>query len=1082
LTESTIYRGGRKNRTYTYSNNAATNSQYYHIGRITKKIETNTIGGNSFTTEEQYSYNNNLLTQQKVKGNGTPWNTESFTYDAFGNVTKKTLTPSGVAARTENFKYESSGRFLIESTDIEGLTTKFTYDKFGNPLTTTNPYNQVTKFAYDGWNRLISEKNYLGKITTFNYTSISGGGLRKTIDYPQGADEVVEYNALGWVLKSKVLGLNNKWTQKSFQYDVAGRAIKESEPYFSSPSQWNTIYYDSYGREITRTSYNGLVANITYNGLTTIVDDGTKTVKTTKDGGGNIVKMEDPGGIINYTYYGNGVMKTANYGSHVVRTEIDGWGRKRKLVDPSAGTYTYRYNSLGELLEETTPKGSTTYTYDAFGKITTKKVSGEETNLNLNYSYNSSTKLVSSIQGKNERTDENYTYTYLYDSHKRPSITKEQNGKAYFEHRVIRDSYGRVNTETYISKNLGNNVSSTVKVRNVFDTHSGILNEIQDYNARTSLWKLKEVNQRGQALKLTLGNGISKNRTYDQYGFLTKIYDSASSVVLDVDYTFNTVRGNLNSRKNNNLNWKENFTYDHLDRLTSISGAVNRTQSYDRRGRIASNSEIGSYNYDPSNVYRLQGIDLNTKGDLHYQNQPLQKIRYNSYKKPISISVKDKAKVDFDYGILQNRSHAYFGGNEDNKLERRYQKHYSGITPVEIEVDKEGNTKIITYIGGDAYSAPIVHIKQTSSGATNGYHYLHRDYLSSILAITDSNANILEQRQFGAWGEVDKFKSLNSEIDFEYDTTLLNRGYTGHEHFMGVSLIHMNGRMYDAKLGRFLSPDNYIQEPFSTQSFNRYGYVWNNPLKYTDQSGEFFWVAVAIGAFIGGSTAAIKGGNFGEILLGALIGGVAAGVGAGVANLAAGGTFFGSEALAVVGFSSGAKVGLASGFAGGFTGSALTTWTGGGSFIDGLSNGFRAGVQGALIGAAIGGVTAGIKANNNGRDFWSGDVKNPPQPIRLTPVGIKSLNPKIEMSTDIIDAKPTLGESSSNNMVKKYDSWPTNHKKITSPYNPKRIHPVSGKLKPHTGVDIRSRLGEPNYAIRDGVVSDVYIGGKGKWW
>ncbi|QTE23356.1 RHS repeat domain-containing protein [Polaribacter cellanae] len=44
--------------------------------------------------------------------------------------------------------------------------------------------------------------------------------------------------------------------------------------------------------------------------------------------------------------------------------------------------------------------------------------------------------------------------------------------------------------------------------------------------------------------------------------------------------------------------------------------------------------------------------------------------------------------------------------------------------------------------------------------------------------------------------------------------------------------------MYDAKLGRFLSPDNYIQEPFSTQSFNRYGYVWNNPLKFTDKSGE----------------------------------------------------------------------------------------------------------------------------------------------------------------------------------------------------------------------------------------------------
>ncbi|MCD9581896.1 RHS repeat domain-containing protein [Tenacibaculum maritimum] len=67
---------------------------------------------------------------------------------------------------------------------------------------------------------------------------------------------------------------------------------------------------------------------------------------------------------------------------------------------------------------------------------------------------------------------------------------------------------------------------------------------------------------------------------------------------------------------------------------------------------------------------------------------------------------------------------------------------------------------------------------------------------------------------------------------------------------MGVALIHMNGRMYDAKLGRFLSPDNFIQEPFSTQSFNRFGYVWNNPLKFTDPSGEFI-IATLGGALIG---------------------------------------------------------------------------------------------------------------------------------------------------------------------------------------------------------------------------------------
>lgn len=998
LTENTVYNGGSKNITYTYSNNAGTNSQYYHIGRITKKVKASTIGGNTFTTEEQYSYSNNLLTQQKVKGNGTSWNTESFTYDVFGNVTRKTLTPSGLSARTENFKYDSSGRFLIESIDIEGLKTKFTYDRFGNPLTSTNPFNQVTTYTYDGWNRLTSEKNYLGKTSTFSYTYISGGGIRKTSNYPKGADEVIEHNALGWVLKSKVLGINNKWTQKSFEFDVAGRVIRESEPYFSNPSQWNTIAYDTYGREIARTSFNGLVANTTYNGLLITVDDGTETVKTTKDGMGNIIKMEDNGGSIIYTYYGNGAMKSANYGSHVVQTEIDGWGRKTKLTDPSTGTYTYQYNSLGDILEEATPKGRTLYAYNAFGKISNKKIEGDETDMTLNYSYNSTTKLLTSIQGNNAHTNENYTYTYLYDSYKRPYITKEQNGKAYFEYRVSRDSYGRVNSETYISKNSGNNVNSTVKVRNIYDTNSGVLVEIQDYNAGTSLWKIKEVNERGQSKEVHLGNGMIKKRTYDQFGFLTKIIDqttgSSPKTALNLEYSFNTVRGNLNSRKNNNLGWNESFTYDNLDRLTNISGSVSRSQQYDDRGRITSNSEIGTYNYGSSISYRLQDVNLNTKGDLYYQNQPLQKIRYNAYKKPVSITVKDKAKVDFEYGILQMRSHAYYGGNEDNKLDRRYHKHYSAITPVEIEYDTQGNTKIITYIGGDAYSAPIAYIKQTKTGESNGYHYLHRDYLGSILAISDSSGTVQEQRQFGAWGEVDKFKALNSEIDFDHNSSLINRGFTGHEHFIGVALIHMNGRMYDAKLGRFLSPDNYIQEPFNTQNFNRYGYVLNNPLKFTDQSGEFFWVAVIIGAVIGGTTAAIKGGNFGDILLGALIGGVAAGVGAGVANLAAGGAFFGAKALSVVGFWSGAMVGAASGFAAGFTNAALTTWTRGGSFIDGLTNGFKAGVQGALIGAAVGGVTGHlrqVKENNFFAEVKKSLGINPEDAIPATDENLKKL-------------------------------------------------------------------------------------------
>ena len=59
----------------------------------------------------------------------------------------------------------------------------------------------------------------------------------------------------------------------------------------------------------------------------------------------------------------------------------------------------------------------------------------------------------------------------------------------------------------------------------------------------------------------------------------------------------------------------------------------------------------------------------------------------------------------------------------------------------------------------------------------------------------------------------------------------------------------MNGRMYDPVLGRFLTPDNFVQMPTSAQSFNRYSYCLNNPLKYTDPSGELFGIDDAFLAF-----------------------------------------------------------------------------------------------------------------------------------------------------------------------------------------------------------------------------------------
>lgn len=73
----------------------------------------------------------------------------------------------------------------------------------------------------------------------------------------------------------------------------------------------------------------------------------------------------------------------------------------------------------------------------------------------------------------------------------------------------------------------------------------------------------------------------------------------------------------------------------------------------------------------------------------------------------------------------------------------------------------------------------------------------------------------------------------------------LYRGYTGHEHLAEFGLINMNARLYDPVLGRMLSPDNYVGDAGS-QGFNRYSYANNNPLVYTDPSGNIPFLAIPL--------------------------------------------------------------------------------------------------------------------------------------------------------------------------------------------------------------------------------------------
>ena len=168
-----------------------------------------------------------------------------------------------------------------------------------------------------------------------------------------------------------------------------------------------------------------------------------------------------------------------------------------------------------------------------------------------------------------------------------------------------------------------------------------------------------------------------------------------------------------------------------------------------------------------------------------------------------------------------------------------------------------------------------------------------------------------------------------------------------------VGIIHMNGRIYDAKLGRFLQADPFIDKPYDTQMLNRYSYVRNNPLNAVDPSGYFVTIlvgimvalakvelviaaiAVGIAAFL---ETLVMGGDLGDALL--------AGVSAGALTFAGLALFPGSSAEIGQLIAFGLKMGVIGG---------ITTAIQGGKF----GHGFFAAGFGSFVGAKIGGFVKG---------------------------------------------------------------------------------------------------------------------------
>jgi RHS repeat-associated protein len=865
--------------TYTYYNNPSGIGNNYYFGRPKSKSEVVQAYSNTTSAKEEYTYESNRIkTIKKWNADNTAFILDTYSYDGFGNVTQNVASNS-IDSQTETTGslYDASGRFVIKKVDNLGLETQIGYNDCGQVTNHTDPLGNTLNNTYDDWGKLLTSTTNLDGTTTYSYERDSNSNVIVTQNDSDGDVSKSFTNKLGqkYKVSTKAFG-QGKFVSQEIQYDILGRKIKESEPYFEgqSANQWNVITYDDtvYPAKTTATAFTGKQTETSVSGFTTTVKEmngygriNTKTV----DALGNVVSTTDKGGTIQFKYNPAGQQIEAKYGENTVTTKYDLWGRKSEFNDPSNGVYTYEYNGLGQPAKTISPKGSKTYTYNNVGQLIAQKEfstidGGETTDKTISFAYNNKGMLIGKSGTANGQA---FNFIYTYDPKGRLLSSVENSyGKTYTQNGITYDDFGRISA--YDKEVASSGVVTQVNIQNVYSPWNGELYQIKERKSGKILWELKETNAKGQVLQAKLG-AVEVNNTYDPNGFLAYVNQSSAVKpnLLRLSYVFDALRNELKSRKTEgDFDIEETFFYDDNNRLIKWTHPVTGLYSqntYDVKGRIMENDQVGTMNFESSSkIYQPTGMTLNSNGVENYNNDLIQSIVFNENNDPVQING-EKAGIRFAYGLGSMRQRVDISmpsqnGTPGDLISRKF---YNEDGSFEIVGDATTNQeKHILYIGGSPYESDIVYLKDFDQ-TEGSFKFLHKDYIGSILAISDEAGNKLEQRHFDAWGNFTHFQVgggsiITEKSAIEEAPLVIDRGYTSHEHFMEVGIIHMNGRLYDPLLRRFLNADENIQDPTNTQNYNKYGYVMNNPLMYSDPNGEFWWWAA--GAIAGGYLSGVQ--------------------------------------------------------------------------------------------------------------------------------------------------------------------------------------------------------------------------------
>lgn len=939
-TVKTYSNGVNETTTANYTNTV--NSTDWKLGRMDSSTITYAKSGEtsvSHTVRYTYSADGIMKPDYIYYNEGTSLAlTKNHDYSAQGNLTQVATSGTGISSQV-SYTYDTDFIRLKTKTDELGHTTTLNYNTYGQLQTEVDYLNNTNTYSYDAVGRQTSVSSTNGSQTTTSY--VWTGTNKPTLGFygvtqtgNDGSVVTIWYDKLQRGIRTEKKGFGGTMIFIDTEYNAKGQKYRVSDPYFAGGSlAWAETYsYDSYGRNDGITRNTGRNTTYSYSTNTISETTGGKTSSKSYGADGTLTSATDNGGTINYAYFPDGKTKSITAPGSVVTTMqyADAARNQTQLVDPSAGTINYTYDALGRVKTQTNGRSQlTTYNYYADGRVNTV-VTPEGT---ITYSYNTN-KQLTGISSPNS-----VSRTYGYDTKGRVNSIVETIVGSDFSTSFTYDSYGRLSTRTHPStlvETLGYN-------------SYGYLSTI---SAGGSVrYTITSQNAREQLTGATYGSSLTATYGFDTYGYPSS---TATGSIQDYRYSFDPVTGNLNSRQNFKRSLSESFGYDNLDRLTTVTGPQNLTMTYNANGNILTKSDISSataFTYGTSaGPYALTGVSSST-GVIP---SIIQKAHYTSFEKADTIKESPYEALLY-YNADRQRCKMVVNQSGTTILTRwyagsSYMKETAGAV-----------TKEYTYIGGDAYTAPVAAVTQ---GGTTTYYYLLRDYLGNITHQVNTSNTVVAEYNFDAWGRRRSANDWSYTMDANDLALFADRGFTGHEHLTLFNLVNMNGRLYDPLVGRFLNVDPYVQIPDFSQNLNRYSYGLNNPLKFTDPNGEFVILAAAI---IGGVVNwATHGAKFNLKGLGYF----AVGAAAGATGAWAGGAVAG--AMKVGGFMAGFLSGSAGGAAGGFVGGSGNAWMGGASFANGMKSGLVGAGIGALSGGIVGGLARGISDYRNGYSFWNG--------------------------------------------------------------------------------------------------------------